>query len=61
MLNKAGVKNHNQMYKDFYKDVEDLNLSKIKKFLNICEELNIVLNTTNVNPKLALETLMIEL
>lgn len=61
LLNKVGAKNKNQMYKDFYKDVEDLSLVKIKKLLNICEELNFILTTTNVNQRLALETLMIEL
>jgi DNA polymerase-3 subunit delta' len=61
LLSKVGVQNKNQIYKDFYKDVDDLNLTKIKKLLTICEELNILLTTTNVNQKLALETLMIEL
>lgn len=61
LLNKSGVPSANQMYKDFYKDMEDLDLVKLKKLLNIGEELNILLTTTNVNPKLALETLMMEL
>jgi DNA polymerase-3 subunit delta' len=61
MLFKIGVKNENQIYKNFYKEVEDLNVVKLKDILKKCEELNLLLTTTNVNQKLALETLMIEI
>jgi len=61
LLAKAGVSGGNQIYSGFHKEVEDLNLLKTKKLLNICEDLNFLLSTTNANPKLALETLMMEL
>jgi len=60
LLFKLGVKD-GQLYKNFYKDTEDISVEKVKKILNTCEEIHFLLKSTNVNPKLALETLMIEL
>lgn len=61
LLQRMGVIQKNQIYNDFYAEVNDFDLAKIKKILNICGDLNRLLTTTNASQKLAMETLMIEL
>ena len=55
LLSKVGAK------QNYYPGTEDFNVQKLKKILNLCQNLHFLISTTNVNQKLALEMLMLEL
>ncbi len=51
----------NQISGDIYLQLPQYSLLKIKKILKLILSLNFLISSTNINPKLALEILMIEL
>ena len=60
LLSKIGVKHH-EIFKDFYPEVENFTIPKLKRILNLCQNIHSLISSTNVNQKLALEMLLLEL
>ena len=60
-LKKLGVENKNLEFFPIPKELENYSIFKVKKIIEEVQNLEVLISSTNINPKLALETLMLML
>lgn len=58
---RCGIKKIENLKNQYYSSISNYSVKKLKKLLQLIQETNFLISTTNVNPRLALEILLIEL